>query len=145
MIKATLWESLEIILITGYEPAMKKSDKKLEKQIREALTNVCEIALEQVSGFKWLTHIVNFSSFPESLLIVCVFDSNAELKQTISNHQDVELINLINKELLAVGIKIRAISQKVAFDSEENCSRENDGKWNERFKHYKPGKQLLLS
>ena len=55
---------------------MRKSDKKLDNQLRLVLTDVCETALKEVEGFQWLTHVVNYSNFPQSLRVVCVFDTN---------------------------------------------------------------------
>jgi len=114
---------------------MKKSDKKIEKQLREALTKVCEAALEQVTGFKWLTHLVNYRSFPNSLSVICVFDTNSELDDARAGREDVYLIDLIEKELIAAGLQIRDIKQRVKFDTEENCQKESNGKWNHRFNH----------
>ena len=45
---------------------MRKSDKKIENQIRDVLTDVCEDTLKGYDGFLWVTHTVNFSSFPQS-------------------------------------------------------------------------------
>lgn len=49
---------------------MRKTDKKIENNIRISLTKVCEQALKEVDGFLWLTHTVNYSKFPESLQIL---------------------------------------------------------------------------
>ena len=114
---------------------MKKSDKKLDKMLREALTKVCETALEEVAGFIWLTHFVNYNAFPGSLAVVCVFNTNSELSDARTEHKDSYLIGLIDKELASAGLKIRDIKQRVRFDTEENCQKENNGKWNHRFNH----------
>lgn len=103
--------------------------------LREALTNVCETALEEVIGFTWLTHFVNYASFPESLSVVCVFDTNHELADARAGHKDSYLIALIEKELTAAGIPVRDIKRRIRFDTEENCHKENNGKWNHRFNH----------
>ncbi|WDE08893.1 Fis family transcriptional regulator [Thalassomonas viridans] len=114
---------------------MKKTDKKTDKMLREALTRVCETALEQVPGFQWLTHFVNYRAFPESLSVVCVFDSNSEFNDAKSAQQDIYLMQLIEKELASAGIRLPDIRRRVLFDTEENCRRENNGKWQHRFNH----------
>jgi hypothetical protein len=113
---------------------MKKSDKKIENTLRKALTEVCEIALDEVAGFKWITHFVNYNDFPNSLSVVCVFDTNNDLSNTLSSHKDDYLRGLIKEKLDSANIQIRDIRQLVSFDTEEACSTEHAGKWHERFK-----------
>lgn len=109
---------------------MRKTDRKTESLIIRALTEACEIALERFDGFRWLTHFVDYQRFPASLTIVCVYDTNAQLAIT-----DREaLCGLIKAELASVGIPIKDIRRQVRFDTEENCSGENNGKWRERFR-----------
>ena len=49
---------------------MRKTDKKIDKQIISALTEVCDSALKAFTGFEWLTHRVNYTNFPKSLKIM---------------------------------------------------------------------------
>ena len=109
---------------------MRKSDKKLEKALVKVLTEVCDIAQENYYGFKWITHFVNYNNFPDSLNVVCIYDTNPQLKKTDVNG----LRLLINEKLLSIDITIKDIQRQVTFDTEENCSNENNGNWNERFK-----------
>ena len=113
---------------------MKKTDKKIENAIREALTEVCEMALDEVPGFQWLTHLVNYSDFPGSLSVVCVFDTNNDLSSALANHKDDYLRNLIKEKLAAVGIEFKDTRRHVNFDTEEACKNENGGKWHERLR-----------
>ncbi len=68
---------------------MRKSDKKVENLIRGVLTEVCEDTLKGYDGFLWVTHTVKFSSFPQSLEIVCVFETKQDranfLKERAAN------------------------------------------------------------
>ncbi|WP_219703394.1 Fis family transcriptional regulator [Marinomonas lutimaris] len=111
---------------------MKKSDKKIDNALREALTNVCETALDSVEGFVWLTHLVNYNAFPNSLKIVCVFETDEALSKAIDAKQDEYFYQLISSELNAVSIRLNKLRQQVSFDSEEACERSHNGKWNER-------------
>jgi hypothetical protein len=88
-----------------------------------------------VAGFEWITHFVNYKHFPQSLSIVCIFNTEAELQQIYTSKNDIYLHTLIQDKLSAAGIKLTNIDQHVSFDTEEACTRENNGKWNERFKH----------
>ena len=114
---------------------MRKSDKKIENNIRKVLTDVCTIALTEYAGFSWLTHFVNYSRFPDSLSIICVFDKNEQLDTFCADACDKELRVLITSKLSSLGIKIDNVLQQVNFDTEENCSIRNNGKWHERFRH----------
>lgn len=111
---------------------MKKSDKKIDNALREALTNVCETALGSVEGFVWLTHVVNYNAFPNSLKIVCVFETDLSLSKAIEAKQDEYFYTLIHHELSAAKITLNKLHQQVSLDSEEACERSHAGKWNER-------------
>ena len=112
---------------------MKKNEKKIEKALREALTEVCETALDEVQGFKWITHLADHNDFPRSLSVVCVFDTNNDLSSALKALKDEYLCSLIKEKLSAVDVHIKAIRPHVTFDTEEACSEENGGRWNERF------------
>jgi len=114
---------------------MRKTDKKLDNALREALTDVCEVALEQFEGFQWLTHLVNYNAFPSSLSIVCVFEENAHLAAFFDRKQDDAFCQLIKEGLFRLDIGIKDWRKHVSFDTEENCMIENNGKWHERFAH----------
>lgn len=79
---------------------MRKSDKKVENQLRIALTEVCEAALKNGNGFQWLTHQVNYSNFPKSLQVICVFDINESLARFMKTTSCQELGSLIQKSCL---------------------------------------------
>ena len=110
---------------------MRKTDKKIDKQICDVLTEVCEVALTKNSGFKWLTHLVNYSSFPRSLKVICIFDTNENLKTFTTNNGHLEFNAAIQKALAGIGISIN--NDQVSYDTEENCDKANGGKWAARF------------
>ena len=111
---------------------MRKTDKKLDNQLRLALTDVCETALKEVSGFQWLTHLVNYSNFPNSLQIVCVFETNDQLARfTQSNDKNI-LNSLIQNKLVGMGIKIKNFTNHILYDTEENCHKSHAGNWANR-------------
>ncbi|MDV6316690.1 hypothetical protein [Idiomarina sp. HP20-50] len=55
---------------------MRKTDKKLEREIIRELTKVCEAAKFEHEGFIWLTHEVNYQRFPQSLKVTLVFNES---------------------------------------------------------------------
>lgn len=109
---------------------MKKSDKKIENQMRESLTEVCDVLLDQFPGFEWLTHTVNFSAFPRSLKIICIFENDAQISQIVINKEDVFIQNLIVHKLEQQGIKLNA--KQILFDSETKCAAQHNGNWAKR-------------
>lgn len=111
---------------------MRKSDKKLDNQIIKALTEVCHSALEDIAGFQWLTHTVNFDKFPQSLKITCVFDTNQALAQYAKSEANQYLLTLITDKLASIGLKLNNIKNQVELDSEENCRLYHAGNWSKR-------------
>jgi len=109
-----------------------KTQKKIDNNIRLALTAACEQTLEDVDGFKWLTHQVDFTNFPASLLITCIFDTQASLDIAVNNNDTQILQKLVQAKLLKAGIRLKSLSQQVIFDSEEACERDHDGNWQMR-------------
>lgn len=111
---------------------MRKSDKKLDNQIVKALTLVCHSALEDIDGFEWLTHTVNFDKFPESLKIVCVFDRNTKLSHYLKSSNKDSLALMITKSLVDIGVELKNAQNQIELDSEENCTLYHGGNWRKR-------------
>lgn len=111
---------------------MRKSDKKIENQIRDVLTDVCEDTLKGYDGFLWVTHTVNFSSFPQSLKIVCVFDTNQDRTNFLEGEGHKEVSMTIQKAFSQVGIALKNSDKHISYDTQENCDRDHQGKWNKR-------------
>ena len=108
---------------------MKKTDKKIENAVIDVLTEACDVAQQASAGFMWLTHFVNYSSFPDSLSVVCVYDTNENLARA-----DKESMRaLIKEKLAAIGVQMKEARKQVSFDTEEQCQLEHDGKWQKRF------------
>ena len=111
---------------------MRKSDKKLEKQIVQALTQVCDEALKELEGFQWLTHLVNYSQFPQSLKIVCVFDTHERVVAMQGSSDEERLLNELLKAMANIGVSMKHPKRQIFFDSEEACERDHRGKWADR-------------
>jgi len=111
---------------------MRKTDKKIDNQLRAVLTSVCQTALEEIDGFVWLTHIVNYANFPKSLKVVCVFENNDQLSAFIETDSRRFLEMLMQNKLSEIAINIKKIGVHLVYDTEENCNREHHGNWTER-------------
>lgn len=92
---------------------MRKTDKKLERDIIRALTDVCEAAKTTHSGFEWLTHTVDYTKFPESLRVTLVFNGTVREKAMIAEFRSLipevqfALEPIVNGELPAAQIEAR--------------------------------------
>lgn len=106
-----------------------KTQKKIDGQIVRALTAVCEQSREDVTGFEWLTHQVDFTNFPASLLVTCVFQGEAERE---SAEQGGVLRPRIQRALLGIGVRLKSAPQQIRFDSEAACFDQADGDWSRR-------------
>lgn len=93
---------------------LRKADKKIDKAIIAVLTEACETAKDTHAGFQWLTHTVNYSDFPQSLRVICVFDTGAHLAQA----DTARLARSIQKQLASIGIQIKSINKCVSFTAE---------------------------
>ncbi|WP_394246536.1 Fis family transcriptional regulator [Vibrio profundi] len=113
---------------------MRKTDKKIDKQLRDTLTELCESTLKSFDGFLWVTHIVNFSNFPQSLKVVCVFETNQQLVNFTDSQDSKAFAQLMAQRLLQVGIQLKKVEKHLFFDSQENCDRDDQGKWERRLK-----------
>ncbi|WP_019029752.1 hypothetical protein [Colwellia piezophila] len=109
-----------------------KTNQKIDNNVCKALTIACESSLHDVAGFVWLTHRANYTNFPASLVITCVFNTDEELAAMKEAKQDVLLRTSIQKQLLKIGVVVKNIKQSVHFDSEEACQRQHRGEWADR-------------
>jgi hypothetical protein len=96
-----------------------KTEKKIDNNVRLALTSACEIFLEDIPGFQWLTHRAVYSNFPASLSVTCVFDTDEHQTQAHQDGNAIKMQHLIQTKLLHIGVKLKAPKQQVIFESEE--------------------------
>lgn len=122
---------------------MKKSHKKIENILRIQLTDVCEQAKDEVPGFEWLTHFVDYESFPSSLYILCIFNHEEEIASMLNAGQNKRLSKLIKEHLAVENITLKDLDKQIGFDSEELCELEHAGKWEVRFQQRHEGRCKL--
>jgi hypothetical protein len=111
---------------------MTKTNQKIDSNICKALTLTCEHSLHSIPGFSWLTHRANYTNFPASLIVTCVFETEAEVEEMKIQQLDEQLRSTIQKQLLNVGVVVKNIKQQVRFDSEEACLLQSKGEWPQR-------------
>ena len=99
-----------------------KAQKKIDNNVRRALAAACEQCLEGINGFQKLTHQADYSNFPASLLITCVFDTDESQQQACQNDSSSNIQKLIQAQLLKVGIILKAPKRQIIFDSVQSRS-----------------------
>jgi hypothetical protein len=109
-----------------------KTNQKIDNNVCKALTIACELSLHEIPGFVWLTHRANYTNFPASLVITCVFTTEEEITAMQAQQQDDLLRTSIQKQLLKVGVVVKNIKHNVCFDSEQVCQEQHNGQWSER-------------
>jgi len=92
---------------------MRKTDKKIDNAIRQALTDVCDFALEQIAGYQWITHQVNYDAFPDSLQITCAFISQSSIDELKQTQQDKVLKKAITEQLARLNIKLKQVDKQI--------------------------------
>jgi len=117
--------------------AKSKTQKKIDNNIRLALTSACQSMLEEVPGFQWLTHQADYTNFPASLLIICVFDSPDQQLQAESSGKASQMKRVIQAKLLKTGVKFKSLEQQILLDNEQVCKQEHQGNWTLRLASYK--------
>ncbi len=95
---------------------MRKSDKKVENLIRNVLTEVCEDTLKGSDGFLWVTHTVQFSNFPQSLKIVCVFETNQDRAEFLVGEGQQHVSATIQKAFDKVGVQLKNASKQISYE-----------------------------
>lgn len=111
---------------------LNKTTKKIDDNICKALTEACESLKNDIEGFLWLTHRVNYTNFPSSLIVTCVFESNNDIENLINSELDLVFRHCIQKQLLKVGVVLNNAKNNIQFDSEESCLATHNGQWAER-------------
>lgn len=111
---------------------MRKTDKKIDNQLRHVLTDVCESALEEIDGFQWLTHRVSYSNFPKSLKMICIFDTDEQLSAFTGGSGKKLLTSLVQAKLNDISITLKNVEDHILYDTEERCAKDHNGNWANR-------------
>lgn len=110
----------------------KRERRRMERELVASLTWACEEAKPALPGFCWLTHTVDYQSFPESLVVTWVFDTHANMRSALGNEVRQTIDTLTARALADAGVAIGDISRHVDLDSEEACQRSHGGNWEAR-------------
>ncbi|CAM3237203.1 hypothetical protein BZK31_05280 [Pseudomonas floridensis] len=113
-------------------PLSKREQAQTERHLAAVLTQACETAKADITGFSWLTHEVDYTAFPASLQVIWVFDTTANREKALAEGLDKRMIELTADALDELEIRLTPLAAHVHFDSEEQCLRENGADWSQR-------------
>ncbi|MDR6714917.1 hypothetical protein J2W83_004554 [Pseudomonas hunanensis] len=110
----------------------KRDIARLERELVVCLTDACETAKGEISGFVWLTHRLEPDDFPASLRITWVFQGEADKNAALAASAKARMLDLTAQALDQAGIRLDHVAWHVRFDSEEACNRSHAGDWGKR-------------
>lgn len=119
----------------------KREQARIERQLIASLTDACETAKSEITGFCWLTHTVDYQRFPESLQVTWVFDSQAHKELAHANGQNARMVELTAIALEDADVQLSPLAAHVHVDSEEECQRSHGGDWQRRLSRFKATKR----
>ncbi|WP_347900853.1 hypothetical protein [Pseudomonas purpurea] len=110
----------------------KREQASTEKRLAATLTEACETAKVEIVGFSWLTHEVDYATFPSSLRVVWIFDTEANKDQALARGLGTRMVELTEVALNEADVHLGPVAAHVQFDSEELCRQANGGDWQQR-------------
>ncbi len=110
----------------------KRDQAHIERRLVATLTEACETAKAEITGFSWLTHEMDYGAFPSSLMVVWIFDTQANKDQALASGQGERMVELTAVALREADVLVSPVSAHVHFDTEEQCQRANAGNWQQR-------------
>lgn len=85
---------------------MSKICQRLNVKLLAVLEQVNEEG-KLVNGYSHLTHTVQFDLFPSSLLVLCHFNDEQQLREAQGSHVELKLQKKLHKLLLKKGIVLK--------------------------------------
>ena len=89
---------------------MTKTEKQLDKALRNTLTIACENIKDKHVGFSYLMHTVNLNKPNNSLYVSCFFMDELSLSEATEQQQLSAIENEIKQQLALINIKPQTIS-----------------------------------
>tara|TARA_B100001063_G_scaffold201968_1_gene195571 strand:+ start:58 stop:345 length:288 start_codon:yes stop_codon:yes gene_type:complete len=86
---------------------MTKTQKQLDKRIRQQLTLACEQIKDNVEGFSYLTHSADLNNLASKFTVSCYFIDAIALEQAKQNNQLDYIVQLICNALASLNIHIK--------------------------------------
>ncbi|WP_016956977.1 hypothetical protein [Catenovulum agarivorans] len=108
-----------------------KQIKQLDKQIVRQLTQLCHLAQNEIDGFVWLTHVVDYTNLDKSLKVIFVFATTEQQVRAEAENANT-MKTWVVEYLQALEIKLNNVDKQIQFDSEQACDAQHNGNWQHR-------------
>ena len=102
-------------------PSPKRKYSAVERELIRTLTDACETAKSEILGFQWLTHDVDYTQFPQSLVVTWVFDSETSRARALASADKARMQALTLAAFDEVGISVSRIDDHLAFSVERTA------------------------
>lgn len=112
--------------------SLKRKHSGIERELVRALTNACETAKGEISGFQWLTHQVDYTLFPQSLVVTWVFDNDTNMAAASVAPGKARVVELTLAAFADIGISVTGGAAHVRLDSQQRCDTLHGGDWEAR-------------
>lgn len=109
----------------------KRERARTERLLVKTLTQACETAKGEITGFAWLTHTADPNAFAHTLEVTWVFETLAD-KRLAQTHAKARIFELTGIALAEANIEVKSLEHTVRFDSEEQCLSSHGGDWHAR-------------
>lgn len=110
----------------------RKPNARLERRLTRALTDACEQAKPLLSGFVWLTHLVDEHNISVSLRVIWVFKTQDDMSSALQSDGWQLMRTLTEAALQEAGVVISRVDDCLDVDNEEDCLRMHGGDWQKR-------------
>lgn len=95
---------------------LSKICRKLNEKLLKTLDILAEQADKELEGFTQLTHTVQFDLFPSSILVICHFENEESLQQSLKSGAEKNFQKLLHKQLNKRGILLKDARDNLKFE-----------------------------
>lgn len=103
-------------------PPGKRELARIERRLITALTQACETAKGEITGFTWLTHTADLQALEQTLRVIWVFETQAD-KELAQVQAKARIFELTAAALDEAGLDLKLSDRNVHLDSEQKCNR----------------------
>ncbi|MCG7545497.1 Fis family transcriptional regulator [Pseudoalteromonas sp. MM17-2] len=113
---------------------MRKTDKKKDNTLRKALTRFCNEHCEPLSGFEWLTHVIDWQR-TDNIKVIVVFTTDEQLRSFLGSQMRPQLEAQLMAVLKAEDLAMHNPKKQIVYDTEQQCKVGHNGNWARRLSH----------
>jgi hypothetical protein len=81
---------------------MKKSHTKINNQLITYLNKLCDFAQENMDGFLWLSHVIDYDSPKKGWKVICVFDTQEQAEMALQKGWKTLVLERVAKNVQSI-------------------------------------------